>query len=141
MQTKSQKVFLKPFPLDIIKYSTFRENCQSSECIKIGGKNCIACLLTKTRSVLSVHRPPRRICENWIKTRWSNPPSFCWLTPQETEQVTEVETGLVLLFLRLLCQLQHMGLDVVKHIQRHLVLAIWTTVASIAASETVGLSR
>ena len=141
MQTKSQRAFLKPFPLDIIKYSTFRENCQLSDCTKIDLEIYATCVLTKTRPVLSVHRPPRRICENCTKTRWRNPPSFCCLTPQETEQVTEVETGLVLLFLRLLCQLQHMGLDVVKHIQRHLVLAIWTTVASIAASETVGLSR
>lgn len=59
--------FQSLLPLDIIEYITFRENCQSSECIKIGGKNCITCLLTKTRPAPNVHRPPRMVCENCTK--------------------------------------------------------------------------
>lgn len=130
MQTKSQRAFLKPFSLDIIKYSTFRENCQLSDCIKIGGKNCITCLLTRTRPAPNVHRPPRRICENCIKTRWIFPPNFYRLVKQIAEQFVNVDFWLTFF----LCQFQRMGLDVVKHIQRHLVLTIWTTVASRASS-------
>lgn len=123
MQTKSQRAFLKPFSLDIIKYSTFRENCQLSDCTKIDREIYATCVLTKTRPVLSVHRPPRRICENCTKTRWRNPPSFCCLAEQSAEQVVNVDFRLAL-FLAALCDVNGVGLEIVKHIYRHFVPSV-----------------
>ena len=125
------------FPLDIIKYSTFRESCQSSDCTKIEREICATCILTKTRSAPSVRGPPRRICENCTKkTRWISPPSFYCLVEQGAEQGVNVDFRLVL-FLAALCDFNGVGLEIVKHIHRHLVFPSaghWTSVASIAAS-------
>nr|DAG20788.1 MAG TPA: hypothetical protein [Caudoviricetes sp.] len=63
MQTESQRVFLKPFPLDIIKYSIFRDSRQSSKCTTFSQENCAICLLLKIRGAPSVCAPPRGHCK------------------------------------------------------------------------------
>lgn len=59
----------------------------------------------------------KKNCENCIKTRWISPPSFYCLA----EQSGNVDFRLVL---AALCDFNGVGLEIMKHIHRHLTLSV-----------------